>query len=53
MPERRGRDLSRCPHVEDRPGRRAVEEVRILHDWRAEDNSWETTAFTEEEAAQE
>ena len=45
--------ISLVVHTSRIAGRRAVEEVRILHDWRAEDNSWETTAFTEEEAAQE
>ena len=45
--------ISLVVHTSRIAGRRAVEEVRLLHDWRAEDNSWETTPFTEEEAAQE
>ena len=45
--------ISLVVHTSRIAGRRAVEEVRLLHDWRAEDNSWETTPFIEEEAAQE
>ena len=37
-------------HTSRIAGRRAVEEVRMLHDWRAEDNSWATTPYTDEAA---
>ncbi len=37
-------------HTSRIAGRRAVEEVRTLHDWRAEDNSWVTTPYTDEAA---
>lgn len=37
-------------HTSRIAGRRAVEEVRMLHDWRAEDNSWVTTPYTDEAA---
>ena len=40
--------ISLVVHTSRIAGRRAVEEVRILHDWEAEDNSWKTTAFKEE-----
>ena len=39
-------------HTSRIAGRRAVEEVRMLHDWRAEDNSWVTTPYTDEAAAE-
>ena len=41
--------ISVVVHTSRIAGRRAVEEVRILHDWEAEDNSWKTTAFKEED----
>ena len=41
--------ISLVVHTSRIAGRRAVEEVRILHDWEAEDNSWRTTAFKEED----
>ena len=41
--------ISVVVHTSRIKGRRAVEEVRILHDWEAEDNSWKTTAFKEDD----
>ena len=35
-------------HTSRIAGRRAVEEVRMLHDWKASDNSWHTTPFKED-----
>ena len=40
-------------HTSRIAGRRAVEEVRMLHDWRAEDNSWVTTPYTDEAAPEQ
>ena len=39
--------ISLVVHTSRIAGRRAVEEVRILHDWEPDDNSWETTLFEE------
>ena len=39
--------ISLVVHTSRIAGRRAVEEIRILHDWEPGDNSWHTTAFEE------
>ena len=39
--------ISLVVHTSRIAGRRAVEEVRTLHDWEADDNSWHTTPFEE------
>ena len=39
--------ISLVVHTSRIAGRRAVEEVRTLHDWEAHDNSWHTTPFEE------
>ena len=39
--------ISLVVHTSRIAGRRAVEEVRTVHDWKVEDNSWVTTPHTE------